>query len=188
MVIMGCNPADINFVYVKTASGLFTNAHLDVEKVWKSVNPSLPFEYYYQDTVFDQYFNGFNQVSKVLGAASMIMIVISISGIFGLALLILGRKMKEISVRKVLGAGLGTVVYLINKEFLFAIGFAMLFGLPISWWLTGTMFKVIASDSTVSFTPLILSFISLIIMTMVSVSWHIYKANTSNPTKYLKDQ
>jgi len=81
MVMLGCKPADVNSVYVKTSSGLFSNAHLDVEKIWKKVNPNLPYEYYYQDTVFDQYFNGFSQVSQVMGAASLIMIVISISGI-----------------------------------------------------------------------------------------------------------
>jgi hypothetical protein len=188
MLLMGCKPEDINFVYVKTTSGLFTNAHSEVEKVWKKVNPNLPFEYYYQEGVFDQYFNGFNQVSQVMGAASVIMIVISISGIFGLALLILGRKMKEISVRKVLGAGMGNIIYLINKEFLFAIGFAILFGLPISWWLTRMIFNQVTPESIVSFYPLILSFIGLIAMTAISVSWHIFKAHTANPTQYLKDE
>jgi putative ABC transport system permease protein len=188
MVLMGCKPADIGYVYVKTSSSLFSTAHSMIEKVWKSVNPNLPFEYYYQDTIFDNYFNGFYQVSQVMGAASLIMIVISISGIFGLALLILGKKMKEISVRKVLGAGMGTIVYLINKEFLFAIGFAILFGLPISYWLTGSLFKILAPESSTSFTPLVLSFMSLVVMTVISVSWHIYKAHTSNPTKYLKDE
>ncbi len=188
LVMMGCKPADVNSVYVKTASGLFSNAHLDVEKIWKKANPNLPFEYYYQDTVFDQYFNGFSQVSQVMGAASLIMIVISISGIFGLALLILGKKMKQISIRKTLGAGFGNIAFLINKEFLYAIGFAVLFGLPISWWLMGALLKVISPESTTSFAPLVLAFCSLIIMTVISVSWHIYKANTSNPTKYLKDQ
>jgi ABC-type antimicrobial peptide transport system permease subunit len=188
MLMMGCKPENVNSVYVKTSAGLFSNTHLDVEKIWKKVNPNLPFEYYYQDTVFDQYFNGFSQVSQVMGAASVIMIVISISGIFGLALLILGKKMKEISIRKTLGAGFGSIAFLINKEFLFAIGFAVLFGLPISWWMTGNLLKVIEPESTASLTPLLLSFISLIVMTVISVSWHIYKANTSNPTRYLKEE
>lgn len=183
MLMMGCKPADVNFVYVKTSASLFSGSHADVEKIWRKVNPNLPFEYYYQDTVFDQYFNGFRQVSQVMGAASMIMTVISISGIFGLALLILSKKMKEISVRKVLGAGIGNIVFLINKEFLFAIGFAVLFGLPVSWLLTRSLFNFIAPESAVSFIPLILSLISLIAMTILSVSWHIYKANTANPTQ-----
>jgi putative ABC transport system permease protein len=189
MVLMGCKPVEVNDVYVKTSSpGLFSNSHAEVEKVWKKINPNLPFEYYYQEGVFDQYFNGFDQVSQVMGAASAIMIVISISGIFGLALLILGRKMKEISVRKVLGAGMGNIIFLINKEFLYAIGFAILFGLPVSWWVTRSMFNAVTPESIVSVYPLILAFVGLIVMTAISVSWHIYKANTSNPTQYLKDE
>ncbi len=188
VVMMGCKPADVGYVYVKTSTGLFLNASKVVESVWKKVNPNLPFEYYYQDNVFDGYFSGFIQVSKVLSAVSFIMIVISISGIFGLALLILGKKMKEISVRKVLGAGIGSIAFIINKEFLYAVGFALLFGLPFAYWLTGVLFRVIESESTISFMPLLLSFIGLIAMILVSVSWHIYKANTSNPTRYLKEE
>ncbi len=188
LLLMGCKPEDVNCVYVKTTSGLFANKHIEVEKAWKKVNPNLPFEYHYQDNVFDQYFNGFVQVSQVMGAASVIMIVISVSGIFGLALLILGRKMKEISVRKVLGAGIGNIVFLINKEFLFAIGFAILFGAPLSMWLVRNLFNQISPESVVSFTPIIVSFMGLLAMTAISVSWHIFKAHTSNPTRYLKEE
>ena len=188
MILMGCKPADVNFVYVKTSGGLFTNAHTGVQNTWKKINPNLPFEYYYQETVFDGFFSGFIQVSQVMGATSIIMIIISVSGIFGLALLILGKKMKEISVRKVLGAGMGTIVYIINKEFLYAMGAALLIGLPFSYWITGVLFSVISSDAKVSISPLILAFVSLIVMTAISVSWHIFKAYVSNPTKYLKDE
>ncbi len=188
LVMTGCRPEEINYAYVKTSPGLFSNAHESVKKSWKSVNVNLPFEYYYQDTVFDGYFNGFTQISQLMGITSIIMIIISVSGIFGLALLILGKKMKEISVRKVLGAGMGTIIYLINKEFLFAIGFAILFGFPLSWWITGSLFGQIAPESKVSFSPLILSFLSLIGMTAASVTWHIYKAHTANPTQYLKEE
>ncbi len=188
IVLMGCKPADVEHVYVKTSPGLFTNAHADVEKVWKKVNPNVPFEYYYQDSVFNGYFSSFIQVAKVMTAVSFIMVIISISGIFGLALLILGKRMKEISVRKVLGANIGSIVYIVNKEFLFALGFAALLGLPLSYWLTGVLFHVIESETTVSVMPLIFSLISLLLMTAVSVSWHIFKAHTSNPTRYLKDE
>jgi ABC-type antimicrobial peptide transport system permease subunit len=188
LLIMGCKPADVAYVYAKTSSGLFSNPHTAVGAAWKKVNPNLPFEYHYQELVFDQYFRGFVQVSQVTGAASVIMVVICVSGIFGLALLILGKKMKEISVRKVLGAGMSTIVYLINREFLYAIGFALLFGLPLSWFLTSLLFSVIAPESSVSAWPLIWSFLDLIAMTAISVSWHIFKAHTSNPTRYLKDE
>ena len=188
LVVMGCKPADVNSVYVKTSPALFSNAHAGIANIWKQANPNLPFEFHYQEAVFDNYFNGFVQVSQVLAGASVVMIIISVTGIFGLALLILGKKMKEISVRKVLGAGMGNVIFLINKEFLYAIGFAALAGFPVSWWLTGNLFNILAPDSKVSFSPLVLAFFSLVAMTAVSVSWHIYKAHTANPTKYLKDE
>ncbi|HEY1872684.1 MAG TPA: FtsX-like permease family protein, partial [Chitinophagaceae bacterium] len=184
LVVLGCKPEYINFVYVKTKSALLTNVQREVEKIWKKVNADLPFEFYYQDTVFDQYFDAFNRISKIIGAASIIMIIISICGIFGLALLILGKKMKEISVRKVLGAGMGNIIFLISSEFLYAIGFAILVGWPVSWWVTRNFFNQITPESAVSSSPLFLSLISLIIMTVLSVSWHMYKANTSNPTRY----
>jgi ABC-type antimicrobial peptide transport system permease subunit len=188
LILMGCKPEDVTSVYVKTNPTLFSNAHAGIEKIWKEINPNLPFEYHYQEAVFDVYFNSFVQVTQVLAGASIVMIIISVSGIFGLALLILGKKMKEISVRKVLGAGMSNVVFLINKEFLYAIGFAVLVGSPFSWWLTGNLLTILVPDPTVSFSPLILAFLSLIAMTAVSVSWHIYKAHTANPTRYLKEE
>lgn len=188
LVLMGCKAADVNYVYVKTSPGLLTNAHAGVEKAWKKVNPNLPFEYYYQEGVFDGYFSGFVQVSKVMTATSFIMVIISISGIFGLALLILGKRMKEISVRKVLGASIGSIIYIINSEFLFALGFAALVGLPLAWWITGTLFHVVESESSISVVPLVLSLMSLVLMIAVSVSWHIYRAHTANPTRYLKEE
>lgn len=188
LLLIGCTPAEIQSVYVKTKPALFSNAHVGIGKIWKESNPDLPFEYHYQESVFDVYFNVYVQVAQVLAGASIVMIIISVSGIFGLALLILGKKMKEISVRKVLGAGMSNVIFLINKEFIYAIGIAVLVGFPFSWWLTGNLFALLDSEAKISISPLILAFLSLLAMTAMSVSWHIYKAHTANPTKYLKEE
>lgn len=188
LLLLGCRPDEVKFAYVKTAPNVLANAHAAVEKEWKKVNPVLPFDYYYQDTVFDGYFQGFTQVSQVLGTASVLMICISMFGIFGLALLILSKKMKEISVRKVLGAGLGHISFLINKEFIVAIAVASAVGFPLAYWVTSALFHQVSPGSTVSFFPLILSFLILISMTVISVSWHLFKVYTANPTKYLKDE
>jgi ABC-type antimicrobial peptide transport system permease subunit len=96
--------------------------------------------------------------------------------------------MKEISVRKVLCAGIGNISFLINREFLFAIGFASLFGFPLSYWITRSLFNQISPESKVSLVPLMLTFFVLIIMNLVSVAWHIFKAYTANPSKFLKDE
>jgi putative ABC transport system permease protein len=178
----------VKFVYIKTKSGLLSNVHSFIENIWKKTFPDLPFDYYYQDTVFENYFNGFSQVAQVMSAASLIMIIVSIFGIFGLALLILGKKMKALSVRKVLGAGLGNISFQIIKEFLSPICIALLIGLPVSYLLTKSIFVQVTPESKVSFFPLIISLIGLVAMTGLSLLWHLNKAFTANPTTYLKNE
>lgn len=188
LLITGCNPDEVNYAYVKTSEGAIANAISVIEKTWKKINPNLPFDYYYQDLVFNGYFNDFNNVARVLRSSSLIMILISMSGVFGLALLILRKKMKDISIRKVLGAGISDISSQINKEFIYAILFAGLVGIPVSYWITQTLFQQISPKSDVSILPLILSFAVLLIITLISVSWHTVKAYTTNPSTYLKDE
>lgn len=188
IVLFGCQSEEVKFVYVKTGSAILSNAHSSIEKTWKETFPNLPFDYYYQDTVFDGYFSGFSQVAQVMTAASLVMIVVSVFGIFGLALLILGKKMKAISVRKVLGAGIGSIGFQVVKEFLYPVCLAVLIGLPVSYLLTKSIFVQVTPESQVSFLPLIISFAVLISMTALSLLWHLYKALTANPTTYLKNE
>jgi putative ABC transport system permease protein len=186
--LFGCKAEEVRFVYAKTESTLSQNAHATVENIWKKTFPNIPFDYYYQDAVFDQYFSSFTQIAQVMTAASLIMIIVSISGIFGLALLILDKKMKEISIRKVLGAGMGNISFQIIKEFIFAISVAFLIGFPISYLLTKAIFDSASPESQVSFLPLIIAFLGLIVMTILSVLKHLFMAFRANPTKFLKNE
>lgn len=188
MVFMSANPKDVKFVYVKSSSNLFSNAHEEIKSTWQKLYPNLPFDFYYQDQVFNEYFNGFSTISAVLAVTSLLMTVISISGVFGLALIILGKRMKEISVRKVLGADIIHIIYLIYKEFLFALTTAIMVGIPLSFFLTDSMFNQLSTNSEFSFLPIGLAVIALISTTLISVSWHIFKANQANLSKYLKQE
>ncbi|MEP7266677.1 MAG: FtsX-like permease family protein, partial [Saprospiraceae bacterium] len=188
LMIKGCNPEEVMFTYVKTDPGLFKNPHVMIESNWKKVFPGLPFDYRYQDNVFNNYFNSFSQVIQILSAASFIMVLVSICGIFGLALLILGKKMKEISIRKVIGANNSTISYQIIKEFLFAILGATLIGCPLSYILTKAFFDTLTPESRVSLLPLGITLAGLLIITFISVSWHMYKAIHANPVKALRSE
>jgi len=188
MVMMGCKPEEVKFMYIKTSSSLFSNAHEELKSVWQKIYPDVPFDYHYQEDVFNGYFDGFSQITRVLTVASIIMTIVSISGVFGLALIILSKKMKEISVRKILGAGIRDIIYLVYKEFLFALGIAILLGVPLSLMITSSMFKQLSSDSSFSILPIGISIFALVFTTAISVSWHIFKACTSNISPYLKEE
>ena len=186
LIVMGCLPSDIVFTYIKTKSSLLSAPHSIIEKDWKKIFPDTSYEYYYQESVFDQYYAGAQQIISVMSMSSFIMVIISIAGIFGLALLVLAKKMKEISVRKVLGAGTLHISFQILKEFLQAILIAFVLGIPISYFFTNSIFVVFSPESDISAVPFVISFIALVLMTILSVVWHLYKAFVANPTEYLK--
>ena len=188
LVIVGCQPEQVKFVYAKTASSLFKTAHASVEAGWKKTFPDLPFNYYYQEAAFDGYFAGIRQASQVMTATCLIMIVVSVSGIFGLALLVLNSKMKEIAVRKVLGAGTRNISFQVVKEFLMATVIAFALGLPVSWLATQSIFEQLSPESKVGLLPLAGAFLCLITMTIFSMLWHLYKANTASPSVYLRNE
>jgi putative ABC transport system permease protein len=187
LIVMGCLPSDILFAYINTKSNVIASPHTIVEKEWKKTFPDTPYEYYYQETVFDQYYAGAQQIISVMSMSTLIMIIISVTGIFGLALLVLARKMKEISVRKVLGAGTIHISFQILKEFLQAIVIAFIFGIPISYFFTNSIFIIFSPESDVSPVPFLVSFFTLLLMMIMSVLWHLYKAFIANPIEYLKD-
>ena len=104
-----------------------------VEGVWKKLHPEHPFNFFFQSAVFDGYFQGFSQMISILSAVAMLTIFISTIGLFGLAMLILARKMKEVSIRKILGANIWNLSQLMNKEFLWSIILACLIGGPLGF-------------------------------------------------------
>jgi len=187
LMIMGCLPSEVSFAYIKTKGSIISAPHTIIEKVWNKTFPDKPYEYYYQETVFDQYYAGAMQIISVLSMSSLIMVIISISGIFGLALLILAKKMKELSVRKVLGAGSINISYQILREFFQAIIIAAVLGVPVSYFFVNTVFTTFSPESEISTYPFLATVLFLILMTMVSIAWHMYKAFVANPTEYLKN-
>ncbi|WP_316781044.1 ABC transporter permease [Pedobacter antarcticus] len=188
LVLMNCKPEDVRFIYIKYAPGLFSNAQLEIKGILQKIYPYHSFEYYYQDQVFNGYFTAFSTISKLLGVTSLFMTLISISGVFGLALIILGKKMKEISVRKVLGADMIHIIYLIVKEFFFALVAAIAIGLPLSYIMMTSMFNQLSVNSQFSALPVLMAVIILLFITAISVSWHILKAYKANISPYLKDE
>lgn len=188
LVLMNCKPEDVRFIYIKYAPELFSNAQQDIKGILQKIYPYHPFEYYYQDEVFEGYFTGFSKISKLLGVTSLFMTLISVSGVFGLALIILGKKMKEISVRKVLGADMSHIIYLIVKEFFFALVFAISIGLPLSYVMMTAMFSQLSVNSQFSLLPVLMAVVALLFTTAVSVSWHILKAYKASISPYLKDE
>jgi len=188
MVIRLTEPDQFRHILVRAEEKQLAGLMDALRVSWKKHYPATPFAYQYQDDTFRSYFDGFTQVNSVFKATALLTIIISSVGLFGLAMLILSRKMKELSIRKVLGASMVDISYQINKEFLTTILIATLLGVPAGYFLLNTIFSMFFPEARIGILPFLLTFLFLVVMTLLSVSRHIYVAMTSNPSRYLKDE
>ena len=179
---------DYRYVSIRTLPGKAETVVKSLESNWKKIYPNAPYQFYFQDGVFDNYFYGFMQVNSILGAAAFMTILIAIIGLFGLAMLLLARKMKELSIRKILGASIFDLSQLIHKEFFAPLLVAIIIGLPISFFLIQALINQIAPSVKVGWLPFLLTILSIVSMLGISLAKHIHTAAVSNPSTFLKDE
>lgn len=173
---------------LKTNSEDLSAVTLAASNQWKQLYPQLPFRHFYQDGVFHRYFLTVSQIGKVLSATAFLTIIISIIGLFGLSMLILSRKMKELSVRKVLGANLLELSFQVNKDFVWTITIAIIIGIPLGYILLKQISDMLYPEASMPITSFGIAIISLLVMTLLSVSKHIYTLAMSNPSNHLRDE
>jgi putative ABC transport system permease protein len=101
---------------------------------WNSMAPGLPFSYTFMDNDFNNLYNAEQRTGKLFTTFAVFAIFIACLGLFGLITYAAEQRTKEIGVRKVLGAGVGTIVAMLSKEFVRLVFIATLIGFPVAWW------------------------------------------------------
>ncbi|HEU5054370.1 MAG TPA: ABC transporter permease, partial [Hanamia sp.] len=118
-----------------------------IQSVWKKNFPDHPFEYQFLDDHFNDVYRADSQVSTIIGILAALAIIISCLGLFGLASYSAERRIKEVGIRKVLGASVNNIVSMLSKDFLKYVLIAALIALPIAWfsvhkWLEDYAYRV----------------------------------------------
>jgi putative ABC transport system permease protein len=136
-VIFMCKAPEFQyFVYARPRQGIpMASALAAMEKTHHILNPGYPMVYHF---VEDQYAAMYSQemaLSKIVGSFSVLAVIISCLGLFGLAAFSAERRTREVSVRKLLGAGEAGLALLLSKEFLKLIAIASLIAFPVAWWI-----------------------------------------------------
>ena len=187
MVYRFCTEDEYQFMTLHLENADYGVITPKLDAAWKKTFPGHSFEYFYQDEVFSEYFRGMETIISVLSSSSLMAVFISAIGLFGLIMLVTASRMKEISIRKVLGAGLVDVGKLLSREFLWPLLTAFVVGAPLSYLLVKSMFQQLAPDSPeIGFLPMLLTVLGMLLLALLSVSGHIYKASGVNPMKHLR--
>ncbi len=117
--------------------------------LWKDLYPDSPFDYFFLDQKFNEQYKAERQFSRVFGLFTGLAIIIACLGLFGLAAFTAEVRTKEIGVRKVLGASVGSIVALLSKDFLKLVLIAIVIALPIGWWAMNKWLQEFAYKTTV---------------------------------------
>jgi putative ABC transport system permease protein len=182
------NDTSPDWVVLKTETRDFKTLLTNLEHTWKSINPDTPFVYTFIDKEVEKLFAEEKRLGQISMVFTLLAILISCLGLFGLVSYVAEQKKKEIGIRKVLGASINSVVQLLTKDFLKLVGIAFLIGSPIAYyfmqrWLEGFTYKI-----EIEFWVFILAGGFALLITLLTVGFQSIKSAIANPVKSLRTE
>lgn len=158
-----------------------------IKKYWQSkVEPGYPFDAYFVDKQFAKTFEKYQKQQTLFTILNAMVLIVALLGLFALSSLMIEQKLKDVAIRKTLGASDGTLVFGLTKQFLWITLIAVLISIPISYYLMNEWLKDFAYRIDMPVFPFVLSLILLLILTFAVVSIKAYQATKVNLVKYLK--
>ncbi|MCP9201270.1 ABC transporter permease [Gramella sp. GC03-9] len=159
-----------------------------IDQLWKELEPGSPIRYSFLDENFQRKFASYYRIQKVIGFFGMIAIVISLMGLFALTTFALKNRIKEIGIRKVLGAEVPNIVSLVSKDFLLLVLVAVLISIPIGWYAMNKWLENFAYQTTLNWWIFLASGGLVLLIAFLTVSLKTTQAAMKNPVKSLKTE
>jgi len=157
-----------------------------IRKEWKTMAPGMPFTYSFLDESFNDMYQAEQRVGKIAMIFSVLAILISCLGIFGLATFIAEQRMKEIGIRKVLGASVQGIVGLLSRDFMKLVAIAFLIAAPFAWWVMNKWLQGFVDRAGFSWWIFVVAGLAALFIALATVSFQSVRAALMNPTKSLK--
>jgi len=173
-------------VLVRIAPGDLPSTLKTVEKTWKKVIPDYPPEYSFIDKDYENLYRTEMRIGLLLKYFTIVAIIIACLGLYGLSAYAASRRTREIGVRKVMGAGVLSVIYSLSREFMILVVIAMAIAFPIGWFVIGKMLKEFAYRIDMSWLVFCVIGTGSLVVALLTVSFQAYKASCVNPAVALK--
>jgi putative ABC transport system permease protein len=165
-----------------------TKALAAIKPISEKYNPALPFEYRFADEEYAKKFTTENQVGKLAGILAGLAIFISCLGLFGLATFMAERRIKEIGIRKVLGASVANLWMLLSKEFVLLVLLSGIIASPLAFWLMHDWLQKYDYRITIEGWVFALAGLLAVLIALFTVSTQAVKAALANPVKSLRTE
>jgi ABC-type antimicrobial peptide transport system permease subunit len=159
-----------------------------IAKVWKTYVPAEPFNYRWADKNYAIKFAQEERVGRLAGVFALLAIFISCLGLFGMASFMAEQRVKEIGVRKVLGASVFNIWRLLSKDFLMLVGVALVIALPVGYYFMTGWLRHYTYRTSMPWWIFAAAGAGAILVTVLTVSYQAVRAGVMNPVKALRSE
>jgi ABC-type antimicrobial peptide transport system permease subunit len=159
-----------------------------VESIFRKYNPAYPFEYRFADVEFEKKFSTFNMIGRLSNAFTVLTLVITSLGLFGLAAFATEQRSKEIGIRKVMGATVASLVLLITRDFSRLVLIAFVIAAPTGWYFMNQFLQRYTYRIDISVWVLPAAGLAALLLTLAIVSMQALKTAVENPVKALRSE
>ena len=177
-----------NSLIVKLEEGDFSSTLTQIEKTWKSVAPGQPFNYYFMEESYNNTYSAEKRLGSIFTIFSLLSILIACLGLFGLAAFNAEKRIKEIGVRKVLGASVVQITYKLSVDFLKLVAIAIVIAVPLSWYAMNRWLEDFTYRIEISWWIFVLAAFLAVLISILTVSFQSIKAAIVNPVKSLRTE
>jgi ABC-type lipoprotein release transport system permease subunit len=189
VAFMRWTPEDRTIINAKIQSTDLPATRAKIESVWKQIDPVHPFQAQFYDQAIEAAYSEFSAMIKIIGFLSFLAISIASMGLFGMVVFTTETRLKEISIRKVMGASAGNLIFLLSRGFLLLLSVSALIALPVTY----LFFKKVVLTHFPYHTPvqiaeLFAGLLAVLLIALIMIGSQTIKAAGSNPARVLKSE
>jgi putative ABC transport system permease protein len=177
------------YVNVKVSAANIPTTMTSIEALWKGIDKIHPLDAKFYDDQIEQAYSYFSVMLKIIGFFGLLAVCISSLGLFGMVIYTMEKRIKEVGIRKVLGAKEGMLVYLLSKEFLLLLFISALIALPVTWlFFEKLLLARFAYHQPIQFGELFTGLLIVAGIALAMIGVQTLKMVRLNPAKVLKDE
>ncbi len=175
-------------MYVRIDGAIVQEALSNIETVCKKYSPVFPFEYTFADAAYHELYASEQVVGRLSSAFAFLAILISCLGLFGLSMFTAERRVKEIGIRKVLGASVSSVIGLLSKDFLLPVLISLVVAFPLAWYYLGKWLGNFAYRIDLNWWLFLIAAMIAMGIAFLTISFQSIKAALANPITSLRSE
>ncbi len=181
-------PEQARKIYIRLKANSEQSALTKIKALYGKVNPGFPFEYRYVDQDYAALYAAERRVANLSKLFAGLAIFISCLGLFGLSTFTADRRKKEFGIRKVLGASVSNIMFLLSKEFLQLVGISIVVGTPIAYWLVNNWLQQFEYRPELNLWFFLLAGLLILCIAMTTVAAQAFRSAIANPQESLQEE